>query len=159
MGTGRGKINSKEQQFAGGNWGHPRPDVKKRTEIADPLMQEEPKHLGAKKYKKKKVKVPFYETWYTCPFCRVYLGKIDETKDHWYIKNHPDKDYGVSCDNVNTVCKNCRAFEVKDSCPSCKRDTWFKADDETLTTGEYAHDKKSGCSFRGRKIIKNDNKK
>lgn len=101
------------------------------------------------KRKPKKDKRPWQEKYHVCPFCSSPLQKIDKTKEWWYIKFEPGKVYGLMVDNMETVCRVCGASEVPDSCPSCHRDTWFKPDDKTCTTGEYKHDK-HGCGFSGR---------
>ena len=111
---------------------------------------DDPKHLSSKKYKPKKEKKPWVETWYVCPFCDSYLGKIEQDKPHGYIQSVPGK-YGHWVDNTKTSCDSCKAFEVHNACPCCKRNTWFKPDDKTLTTGFYKHDNKRGCGFYGRR--------
>ena len=107
-------------------------------------------HRVPSRKKKRKDKKPWQETYHICPFCSEYLGKIEPDKPHWYVKN-TGRGYGVSVDNVNTKCK-CGAFEVPNSCPCCKRDTWFLPDDGTITTGVYAHNR--GCGFKGRKLLR-----
>ena len=103
------------------------------------------------KKKSKKNKRPWQETHYTCPFCDTYLGKIDPSKEIYYFVTAKGSGFSRMVDNISTTCVKCGAFEIKDACPSCHRDTWFKPDDSTCTLGEYKHSKRYlGCGFVGR---------
>lgn len=112
---------------------------------------ETPRHWpkATKKPMQKKDKRPWEEKYYACPFCGVYLGKIDTTKHHNYIDSKRQGGYLV--DNVNKKCANCRAFEMVKACPCCHQTTWFKPEDSSITTGEYRHARMFGCGFVGRK--------
>lgn len=118
------RINSKVQQFFGGNWGHPRPYIKKKTEIK-PLRTSAPKRR-----KKKKVKKSWF--WKACPFCGEEIkSKPGENKYSIFNKIY-DKECG------------CGAKEVEE-CPCCHRKTWFK--DEI-----YKHEGYINCGFVGKKL-------
>jgi len=112
------------------------------------------------KKKPNKDKRPWQETYYTCPFCNHYLGKIDPTKEHWYIES-TGKGYGISVDNTKTKCDNCGAMEIKNACPCCKGKTWYKHPEGHVmignlrsVEGEYRHQKRwSSCGFSGRAKI------
>jgi len=129
------KINNKEKQLRGGNWGHPRPDVKKNTNIKDPLYPEVPtKHR--KKKKKSKGKKEFLWGDESCPFCEGRLKVLNKKLKWLFGRNEYENE-----------CHRCGAKEV-DDCPCCHRNTWFK-------DGIFKHNNKfckTGCGFIGKRL-------
>lgn len=127
------RINRKDQQSAGGNWGHPRPFTKKHTNIPD-RTEEVGKRQADKKYKEK-IKVNWLSKYYACPFCSVELPVVCQNphKLRWPSEIRAKK------------CRNCGARQRKKSCPSCKGDTFYK--DEI-----YMH-QRHGCGFIGKKKV------
>jgi len=114
------------------------------------------------KKKPKKDKRPWQDKYYVCPFCDTPLGKIDEKENFMYFRTVPGKPYSTMIDNVSTTCVKCGAFEVKNACPSCHRETWFLPDDDgKCEMGEYRHSKRQamGCGFSGRLKLKINTKK
>lgn len=105
------------------------------------------------KKKPKKDTRSYEEKNYVCPFCDSYLGKMYPDKNHYFFEGNSP--YIKMNRNINKFCSKCSAFEVIKACPCCHRDTWFKPDDKTVTTGEYRHFRLySGCNFQGRKLIR-----
>ena len=95
------------------------------------------------KRKKSEDKRTWEERLYVCPFCGGFIPPMpqkEKARHFWSWERE-------------RVCPTCKAFRIEDACPACKRDTWFKPDDTTITTGEYAHAWGSGCGFRGRKLV------
>lgn len=135
----RGKINKKEQQYAGGNWGHPRKYVKKHTEIANPLGPDIEKRPPSKKKDKKKTVAPkkYWNVYDRCPFCEEELQKIEKKPIEV-----AGKLFSVF-PNREKFCRKCGACEVKE-CPACKHSTWYR--DEIYKHLFY------GCGFSGKKL-------
>lgn len=130
MSTNRFRVNNKEKQKVGGNWGHPRPYTKKITEISEPLYPED-RHKNLKR--KKKEKKPYFSPYEVCPFCEK---KLKETgKKNWGFLDRYEK-----------KCRNCGAKKGKE-CPACKGETWY-------LNKVYKH-QNLGCGFVGKKINKN----
>ena len=106
----------------------------------DKLIKDRP--IPGKK-KPKKDKRTWEEKYFACPFCGAMIPEVPQPlgqRSLWMYRE--------------SVCPNCKAFEVEDGCPSCHRTTWFKPDDKTLTTGEYAHYvQRFNCGFRGRRLM------
>ncbi len=121
-------INNKIKQYAGGNWSSNQ-FVKKTTRIPDSLFLEIPKYRS----RKKRRKVDFEATYNGCPFCGTVLPEEGKQKIFiWHII------YAQKC-------PGCRAENKINSCPACKRDSWFK-------DGIYKHLPFLNCGFVGRKI-------
>lgn len=147
------RINNKDLKAAGGNWGHPRPDVKKRTEIPD--RPEVPKHFSSKKYKPKKEK----KAYHRCPFCEKELPIVVDSAT---TKKLFTKYYVVNGRIIGSLfstrtmwggliaqkCRSCGSRKVTKACPCCKRDTWYNK-----KTEEYKHETRwSFCGFTGKKL-------
>ena len=138
------RINRKDQQSAGGNWGHPRPFTKKHTDIPD-RTDEVGKRRASKKYKEKKVQKPYH----VCPFCQVELLEVLTSKeaDAIFKKGNYVTRWWLSGMRARK-CKNCGARNLTKACPCCKRDTWFDK-----KTKFYKHESRSWswCGFVGAK--------
>lgn len=132
-----GKITNKIKKYFGGNWGHPRRDIKKRTEIPDDFFDDkEPKHHS----KKKKAKKPVIFEWKHCPFCHEQLEEIPADPD----KEKRDVFVMIGLGKYKQQCKCGAKGNFK--CPCCKRDTWYK-------DGIYKH-QWMGCGFQGEKLCR-----
>lgn len=131
----RGKINNKEKQFAAGNWSTNQ-FVKKHTKISDPLLRETPKHRS----NKKKMKPDYEAKWHGCPFCQKALPVVRPVD----TVPQPNGFYRWIFEQRASKCA-CGAKIVMEACPSCKRDTWFKA-------GIYKHQGNFNCGFFGKRI-------
>jgi len=119
------KANSKNKQYAGGNWGHPRKFTKRHTNIEE--IKEDTKR---KPKKKKKEKKEYIWEGYLCPLCGNML-ELKEQEKFYVIRNTEDS------------CKKCGA--KKTECPCCHRETWVSKE------GYHSHSIRSncGCGFKG----------
>ena len=122
-------IGNKLKQAFGGNWGHPRPIIKKSTEIPD--FGEVPKHKSHKKKKKN----PFVLPWSICPHCKSELKKIGERSPIHFWRDV----YANTCDHCGAK---------KSSCPNCKWDA-FESKDGLVTHQGF------GCGFTGKRRVTN----
>lgn len=138
------RINSRDQQAQGGNWGHPRKDAKhlRVDKVSDRPEIEKPR--ASRKYKEKKKRKPYH----VCPFCDNELLEIMSSKEadalfkkgnyvtRWWF-------FGLRA----RKCKNCGARNLTNACPCCKKDTWFDK-----KTNYYKHEGRwTWCSFVGAK--------
>ena len=123
------KANNKDKKAAGGNWGHPRPFVKKHTNV--PEIDDEPPRRRAKRKNKKKPKKKLIYEGHICPHCNHPLELL-ETKRFFVFETTED------------VCRKCGA--KKGECPCCHRESWEK-------DGYFIHNRSFGCSFRGYKKV------
>ena len=135
-------INNKDKQGEAGNWGHPRPYVKKHTNVSD--RPEAGKHRGSAKYKKKEKKEYVYE-WAMCPFCKSKLT----IKEKHELDDIEWRRFHVFSDEYEHECKECGAHVIDEPCPACKqdRDMWINKDN-VLKHHMY------GCGFEGKKKYK-----
>ena len=123
-------INNKWKQFFGKNWSSNK-FVKKNTKIKD-FDSQENKHRSKKKKAKKKTFFP----WVMCPFCNERLvDKFDKNTDslRWFFS-----------ESRKLITCKCGAKIMKESCPACNNDTWFK-------DGIFKH-QWMGCGFEGKKL-------
>lgn len=143
------RINSKSQQAAAGNWGHPRPFTKKHTNV--PTPPEQSRHKGVnKKKKKKKNKRDWVKEWNSCPFCKKPLLLVLNQEDATKIFCQKDTIFSlrrtaIIWGGIHAKKCGCGARRLTKACPCCKRNTWFKG-------GIYMHRRMGcGCGFEGRK--------
>jgi hypothetical protein len=121
------RVNNKEKQASVGNWGHPRPFLKRKTKIKP--YPAAPKHRSKKKRPRKSSFISFH----VCPFCHAELPPKPGLTISFLPRNRVDE------------CPECKARMVPE-CPACKRDTWYDPEKE-----EYKH-QWFGCGFSGKKI-------
>ena len=145
---GNQRVNSKQQQAAAGNWGHPRPYTKKHTNI--PELTDVTKHKKKAKKKKNKDKNPHLWVFDVCPFCGEELRKVKskDNSDRKRLSLYFGRDR-------ERKCRNCGAKNTGNVCPACKTDKhgiWKNKE------GIYKH-ASYGCGFVGKKKVKKKGKK
>jgi hypothetical protein len=134
------RINNKEKQASAGNWGHPRPFLKKMTKVI-PYPS-----TWRKANRKRKEKKKWRGLFEVCPFCDNDLVKLEKTEEE---KN--SLRFISIFDKYEKKCRACGAHEVPD-CPCCHRPTWYK-------DGIYKHNGYiSFCGFTGKRLKRDNNK-
>jgi hypothetical protein len=145
----RFRVNNKEKQAVSSNWGKPKDFEQKNTNIPDPLYPVD-RHKGVKRNRKKRV---FRYSDEVCPFCDRDLPRIKLTGEEMKQKTFYVE--GISIIDtmrgykINDEC-TCGALRAN-SCPCCKRKTWFK-------DGVYKHQPRHflGCGFTGERRRSDD---
>ena len=125
------KINNKLKQFFSGTWGSKEGKEHKITK--QDFEKIEKPHVKSKPKKKKKKK-PYIYKGDLCPFCKEEIPYKEKNVSHlpkWEIWWRDRKDF---CE--------CGAVKIKEGCPACHRDTWYKK-------GTFIHQQRHGCGYKG----------